>query len=179
MKRAGRSLAALLLLVILSVACLQTAPKKQVSSVAWLAETYGVSEQIVEDTARALGVDPEDTTDYGAGWFPANYFRERMVELSAQKGALLRDDLETLVKGYQLRCADTSGMRVYYLFYGTSVRYPQPFVRPSERAMVLRFVYVRQPATGPIVLDNWTTPDITDSGFDPDRSWLHDHCGIE
>jgi len=144
-------------------------PPPAPNSVAWLAREYGVSPEKVRSIASALDVDPEKLATFGPANFPLNYFQQRVAEIRERTGLVTSEDVETLVQGYEVRCDDSFGRPVDYLFYSQNIS-PGVF---GSRALVIRVLYrsILSPEVDQITLWN-----IRDSGFDYERKWIEENC---
>lgn len=138
------------------------------NSVAWLAREYGVSQQKVRSIATALDVDPENLATFGPANFPLNYFQQRVAEIRERTGLVTSEDVETLVQGYEVRCDDSFGMPVDYLFYSQNIS-PGVF---ASGALVIRVIYKGMSSE----VDQITFWNIRDSSFEYERKWIKENC---
>jgi len=139
------------------------------NSVAWLAREYGVSEEKVRSIATALYVDPENLGTFGPAHFPLNYLQQRVAEIREQAGRVTAEDIEVLIQGYEVRCDDSLGMPVDYLFYSQNIS-PGVF---GSGALVVRVLY-RSILSSEV--DQITFWNVRDSGFDYERKWIKENC---
>lgn len=91
-----------------------------------------------DPTVLALGVALMGAlATFGPANFPLNYFQQQVAEIRERTGLVTSEDVETLVQGYEVRCDDSFGRSVDYLFYSQNIS-PGVF---GSGALVIRVLY--------------------------------------
>ena len=169
----------LIVTAALFLGSLLMAPRPDRNSVAWLARKYCVSETKVEQVVSAFGVQSDELDSYGMSDFPVNLISTRLRELTSASSTVSVERAEPLIRGYEVRCAPESPRIVYYAFFGRSIQAHGGGCRDGTGvALVLKFVYRLERASGTDVLDNWSLRDLNDSGFDYERPILLASCDL-
>lgn len=137
-----------------------------VNFVRWLAHRFGVSPKEVIGLANELRVDAEKLDQFGSTEFPHNYFVQRLQQIRELNDAVTKEDIEAIVKGYELYC-ELTPRRVVYLFY--SDKPTAPFI--GRRALMLDFVYEDD-----YILQRWNSPNLADSGLEWEKQWIQEKC---
>ena len=167
---------ALLLIVVFAITgCRLAWSRPTAGTLEEIASAYRVSEEKVREVALAYGAEPEQLITYGPYTFPVNYIVMAMEEVGRYQGYVAKEDVEAIVRGYEVRC-ELEPWLVYYLFYATNVR--PDWRRQDSVAMVLTFVYRQddRPTSGWIV-DNWQPVNLLDhAGFLTDRAEIEERC---
>jgi hypothetical protein len=141
-------------------------PPPKVDSVAGLARYYGVSEETIQNVARAYKVPPEEIGSYGELPFPVNYIQHVLGWAwdQPEHPTIYRSEIEALVTGYVSRC-DLEDTITLYLFYSDWLR---PKTWSHGEALPMKIVYELDVSQKGIrddqVVQDITYYDLGDSG---------------
>lgn len=149
-------------------------PEGTLEYITWV---YNVSEDKVREVASAYDADPVHLAEYGPGTFPVNYILVAMADVKKRQGYVAKEDVEAIVRGYELRC-ELEPWLIYYFFYATNIRLSQ-WRQREPVAMVIEFVY-RDDNRAPsgLIVDHWWGPVnlVDDASFLTDRADIEKKC---